>query len=376
MKKYIIAAALLAVLSTTVVAHHGHSSQFDTSKFVNISGTVTDIGWVNPHAYVYLDVTSEDGSVMNWHCEMRASSLMSRSGWSKDMFETGTPIEIAGVASRKEANGCYIETIGFNGLPHIERYATDINDEQWKAEATGSADTEGENIELVRPTRTAWGVPYIGGDWAAAQRLVGAVSEAMTAAAGGPPAEETPSVAASPTRNRRGQIELSTEGQAASEELAAAADITAGRLDCSPRDFFTDWTFDQHANRIIQEENKITLIYGFMDTKRVIHLGLDDHPKDLEPSWAGHSIGKWDGDTLVVDTYGFSVASGRRSIHSEEFQTTERFTVDLDKGSLTRNYEAFDPLFWQSGQKQTGNDEIFMAEYPYESYNCDDRTVE
>lgn len=351
MKKLLTLAAAMTVLPGAVWAHHGHSSQFDTSKPVEVSGTITDIGWVNPHAYVYFDVTDANGEVTNWHCEMRASSVLKRSGWTKDMFEVGNQISVAGVASRREANGCYVETVSIGEGPVIERYA---QLEENKLEP-----------ETERPAVTPWGDPYIAGDWAAEQRLVGAVS--------GPNASDGPPGMGAPGRGRRG-VELTEVGTEAQTLAAAARDSDAGRLDCNPRDFFSDWTFDQPSNAILQTQDKIVLKYGFMDTVRTIHMDMDKHPANMEPSWAGYSIGRWEEGVLVVDTRGFTEFAGARSIHSDQFHTVERFTLDTEKGSLTRSYEGEDSKFWKA--KQTGEDVVFLSDYPWEPYACDDRSVE
>ncbi len=370
MKKLLTLAAL-ATLPMSAMAHHGHNSQFDVTKIVKVSGVITDLGFVNPHAYVYFDVTGENGEVVNWHCEMRAASVMKRSGWTADMFKNGTAIDVVGVASRKEANGCYVETVALAGGEAIERYA---QLEENKLE-----------VNTERPAKTAWGVPYIGGDWAAEQRLVGAVSAAVAAPAdaGGPPGAGGP-----PRRGGGTPLEYSVEGLAALKIAEAtiseaAAETATGRLDCNPRDFFRDWTFDQPSNRIIQEENKIVLKYGFMDTERTIHLDMKEHPANITSSFAGHSIGHWDGDVLVVDTVGFapSVSWGRgrtsiNSVKSDQLHVVERFTLDTEKGSLTRAYTSDDSLYWAEGQQQSGQDVVLLADYPWEPYACDDRTVE
>ena len=75
------------------VAHHGAQSQFDQSKSLEVSGVVTKIRFVNPHSYVYFDVTNDDGTVDSWRCEMRAATVLKRSGWSADMF-TMLPLRI------------------------------------------------------------------------------------------------------------------------------------------------------------------------------------------------------------------------------------------------------------------------------------------
>ena len=346
MKKFMCLASLVA-LSSTVDAHHGTNGQFDASKILTLSGVVTDIAYVNPHAYVYLDVADANGDIVNWNCELRSASVLNRSGWKKEMFSNGTRLDIVGVAARRDPAGCYVETISFNGGPAIERYAQ-IEEGQL-------------DVDTSRPELTPWGVPYIGGDWAAEQRLVGPISGPNAAAAMG-------------GRPRNGGIELTESGQSAREANIQEGDNVTGRLDCSPRDFFRDWTFDQIPNGIYQQEDKIVLKYGFMSSLRTIHLDMDEHPDNIEPSWAGHSIGNWEDNVLVVDTVGFTKVITNRVTRSQAYHTVERFMLDYEKGSLTRTYEAEDPLFWKG--KQSGQDVVFLSDYPYEPYSCDDRSVE
>ena len=355
MRKIISIVALGMILSAPVLAHHGTNGQFDSTKLVTVTGVISDLAFVNPHAYVYVDVTDENGEVATWNCEMRASSVLRRSGWTPEMFANGTNVYIEGVAARRDPQGCYIERISFNGGPAIERYAQ-------------LDDTQISELLAGRSAKTAWGDPNISGDWAAVQRLVGAISGPEAAGRGpGPGGPGGPG-------RRPGGVELTEAGEAYRMEMIDADDNVAGRLDCSPRDFFSDWTFDQPSNRIIQERDKITLKYGFMDTERVIHMDMDEHPADIEPSWAGHSIGKWEDGVLVVDTIGFTRFAGNRSTHSEQFHAVERFTLDHEAGSLTRDYMGEDPLFWRG--QQTGQDVVYLADYPWQPYACDDRSFE
>lgn len=353
MKKLFFIGFISAIFSGTTYAHHGTAGQFDSSKMVELSGVISDIAFVNPHSYVYVDVIDENGAVRTWNCELRASSVMKRSGWKEEMFATGTKVDIVGVASRREETGCYVESISFNGGPVYERYAQIPKNQK--------------QPQVRRPTLTPWGVPYIGGDWAAKQRLVGAIS--------GPNAKATSGAPKGQPGVRLGNIKLTRAGEAAvAKAQALVSDGITGRLDCSPRDFFSDWTFDQASNSIIQEEDKITLKYGFMDTVRTIYLDMDEHPQQMRPSWAGHSIGRWEDGVLVVDTQGFTESFSSKGIHSDQFHTTERFTIDAKTGSLTRRYTGEDPLYWEN--KVTGEDVVFLSDYPWEPYECDDRTVE
>lgn len=353
MKKFFFVGIVFIIFLGSAHAHHGTAGQFDASRIIELNGVISDFAFVNPHSYVYVDVKDEYGNVATWNCELRASSVMKRSGWKEEMFSSGTTVDIIGVASRRDPNGCYVETIAFNGGPAYERYAQ-IPKKQ-------------NRFNVRRPSVTPWGVPYIGGDWAAEQRLVGSISGPNAMTSSGRPKGQ-PGI-------RMGSIQLTGAGEAAlSEANAMIANGVKSRLDCSPRDFFSDWTFDQASNSIIQEEDKITLRYGFMDTVRTIYLDMDEHPRNVKPSWAGHSIGRWDDDVLIVDTQGFTEAFSSRGIRSSQFHTIERFKLDTKAGSLTRTYIAEDPLYWEN--KLTGEDVVFLSDYPWEPYDCDDRTVE
>ena len=149
------------------------------------------------------------------------------------------------------------------------------------------------------------------------------------------------------------------------------------RFHCEATNIFRDWTFDQHMNRIEQKEDAIILTYGFMDIVRTIHLEMDSHPDDIVASRGGHSIGKWDGDTLVVDTVGFSEGylDGRDGVkHSDQLHVVERFSLSEDGNSLIRTYSGEDPLYLTATFE--GQDEIDISEAEYDPYNCEDLTEE
>jgi len=340
-------------LQNAAHAHHSITAQFDPAKIIEVSGVITDMAFVNPHSYVYLDVTDEDGQVQNWNCELRSSSVLKRSGWSEDMFESGTRIDIVGIASRRDPIGCYVETISFNGSPPIERYA------QIKEE-----DVE---TPTLRDEVTPWGDPNIAGYWAAKQRLVGSVSGANPTAPG-----------SFLEVNRLGGVgtlfELTEDGQAAKDAVIDEDDTVTGRLDCSPRDFFRDWVFDQLVNEIIQEQDKIVMKVAFMETERTIHLNIEEHPDIIEPTFWGHSIGHWEGNSLIVDTVGFAEHITVRGPRSEQFNATESFILDHEAGSLTRTYQGNDPLYWT--ESESGEQVVYLTSDSPEPYNCDDRAFE
>src|ERR1700686_2633542 len=84
----------LALLSTSVPAHHG-SSVYDT-KLTTYKGTVTDFQFMNPHTEIWFDVTGADGKIEKWTAEAPSLTTMARLGWNKTLFKLGDQITFVG----------------------------------------------------------------------------------------------------------------------------------------------------------------------------------------------------------------------------------------------------------------------------------------
>jgi hypothetical protein len=174
--------------------------------------------------------------------------------------------------------------------------------------------------------------------------------------------------------NRPSVIPLTEAGAKAIEGFdGSSADNP--RLRCETTNILFDWTFESDVNRITQQDDTITLLYGSMGLTRTVHLNMTEHPKDIRPSRAGHSIGRWAGDTLVVDTIGFEpgiLSADGRTPHSGQLHVVERFSLDPVKPALMRSFVAEDPLYLQGQYK--GSDTVYVADVPYQGMTCDDRS--
>src|SRR5688572_32630828 len=93
-------------------AHHGIAN-FDLNKDISISGTVSKLAFVNPQSWLYVNVVGADGKSTEWQCEMRAATVLRRSGWSEAMLAPGTAVTITGSPDRQEPTTCYLGTITF-----------------------------------------------------------------------------------------------------------------------------------------------------------------------------------------------------------------------------------------------------------------------
>src|SRR5712691_3739584 len=90
----------LLLAAVPVAAHHAFAGEFDKDKPVTVKGTVTKVEWVNPHAWLWLDVKGDDGKVVSWSIEMGAPALLLRKGWTKDAVKAGTPVVVEGYHAR------------------------------------------------------------------------------------------------------------------------------------------------------------------------------------------------------------------------------------------------------------------------------------
>src|SRR3977135_523277 len=92
----VAAGAWLLLASVPAIAHHSFPGEFDASKPVKLTGTVTKIEWMNPHAYFYIDVKDESGKVINWGMEMGSPNGLMRQGWSRNSMKIGDVITVEG----------------------------------------------------------------------------------------------------------------------------------------------------------------------------------------------------------------------------------------------------------------------------------------
>lgn len=89
-------------------AHHAFSAEFDANKPVHFQGTVVEVEWINPHTWIHIDVTQDDGSVERWMIEGGNPHNLLRRGFSKDVIRPGLEIVVDGYASKdgsRRANG-------------------------------------------------------------------------------------------------------------------------------------------------------------------------------------------------------------------------------------------------------------------------------
>jgi hypothetical protein len=366
------------------VGHHGFGS-FDVRRDIEITGTISDLDFINPHSWLYLDVRGDDGTVTAFRCELRPATALRRAGWTEDMFRVGDTITIEGSPDREDPNACYTSTLIFADGSRLDRYEQRTETSRFPAR---------RNLVARLPN----GDPNISGDWAEEQYVMtdprgqrGAfvpISVAQEVAPGEIPEGYVPLagvrndtgpvarliayvrvlVGADTFGDPTGAVELTPLGEKTVREAPQDPDAD---WRCGITNILSHWArVEGLINRITQHESTITLEYGHLGFVRTIHMGITEHPADIEPSRTGHSIGRWENDVLIVETIGFTPGPTWSPLfHGERLRVEERFSLDSETMALTREFVAEDPDYWLGEFRHS--DVVYPSETPYVADPCD-----
>ena len=369
--------AMLFVLPELALAHHGGSEyDLNPNHTVEFKAKLTRVDLINPHSWLYFDVTEKDGKVSHHRCEMRSVHVLRRSGWTADLFPIGRQVTIEASPNKTDPASCYLQTILTADGTRMDRYGQYV-----KAPTGGLQEVRGPiaTPKPNRPPRRPTGEPNISGEWAPVQdvmadpRGTGGGMVKLTQLSEFKPGERAGGAGGA----RRGGGAPAGPRQYGGSELTelgtkAAADFKredTPHFHCEPTSIVFDWTFDGPVNRITQNKDTIVVEYGQFGLKRTIYMNMKEHPQNVKLSRAGHSIGRWEADTLVVDTVGFLPGFLRTPVrNSDKLHVVERFSLDAEKMALTRRYAADDPVYLKG--TYSGSDTILVADAPYNPGKC------
>jgi hypothetical protein len=265
------AAGLVAfVVLGPTYAHHSDAG-LDLDNLATIEGTVRELSWRNPHVYFTVDSIDAKGQPVMWTVQMASVLTVSRMGWSRDSLKVGDRVTVGAYPAR-------------DGRP----YAKFLSIERLDGPALPTSFDESGEVRLTGPVATAV-ADSLEGRWMA----------------------DAAKVSAYP-----GRIDGLTRALLKLTDKAAAAQAAYDEnseenpeLRCigRPTPAMIIYT-DLYPMEITFDEDEQTIIIRgqFMDQRRVVYMDGRSHPPATERFHEGHSIGRWEGDTLVVDTRNFA----------------------------------------------------------------------
>ncbi|PYS25017.1 MAG: hypothetical protein DMG11_23740 [Acidobacteria bacterium] len=98
------AISLLLLIVVPAFAHHSFDAEYDSNKPTTITGVVTKLDWINPHAYVFIDTKDESGAVRSFRIEMGPPYALVRGGWKRDTVKIGDKVTVTGAAIAKDGS--------------------------------------------------------------------------------------------------------------------------------------------------------------------------------------------------------------------------------------------------------------------------------
>ena len=350
----ILAVFILMFAALPLSAHHAIGAKFDVSKSTHLQGTVTKIDWLNPHVHVFIDVKDSKGVLTNWAIELESVVDLERSNWTVTTVKLGDVITVDGPIAK-------------NGTHQI-----------WG----NSVSAAGKKIFAVTPAiytanKKSEPTPH----WPDGQARLGPLP-GQTGYWAFPSAVSLVENGANLQMDKNGILKNIADASKVAPFQPWAKDLYVYRqkndlqddpsyLTCIPpgvpRMFLSPYGIQFLENK---DRQRVFVVMGGANRNwRLLYLdgrtqtgqrqGDDDNPL-----YYGRSIGKWDGDTLVVDTKGFNEKfwfSNGGLPHTQELHLTEKFTrsdfdtlkyevtID-DPGAYTRTWSTSWTMHWVPNQ--------------------------
>jgi Family of unknown function (DUF6152) len=274
--KAILTCSMSLALVAPALAHHS-AAAYNTQQELKVTGTITEYRFKNPHVYMTVEVKKPDGSSSLIEVEAGAASVLSPLGFTKDSVAVGDVVTIAGNPSRTSPD----KSILGKDLYKKDGTYYPLN--------IGSRSVYAGKNEVATSIAGTWFSPrtefnsFLGG-----------------------------------TRN----WQVTEKGKAAMSNVDPKATT---QKDCIPIGA-PALMFYPVANTVAVQRDRVTMKIDWMDSERTIYIDGRKHPPATETSLLGHSVGRWEGNTLVVETTNFRDRSIYRNGNPEKMRLVEKFT--------------------------------------------------
>lgn len=320
---FALACSLSLAVAAPTLAHHS-AAAFDTQREVKTTGTITEYRYRNPHIYITLQVTKADGSTVALEVELGAASVLNGVGFTRDSVAVGDVVTIVGNPARRDP------------------------------------DTLMLGRELYKRDGTYYPLNI------ASRSVYAARNEVATSIAG---TWFSPLSEFSAFNGSVKNWPLTDKGRAA---LANVDPKATTQKDCIPVGA-PSLMFYPVANTITVQRDRVVMKVDWMDSERTIFLDGRRHPPASETFLHGHSVGRWEGDTLVVETTNFTdhpMGLTTTFPSSARKRLIERFRLGQDGRSLNYSGVIEDPVYLTRPVEWSGH-WLYRPNMPHSNEKCD-----
>jgi len=106
-----VASAGALLFTASASAHHSFAAEFDRALPVTVTGTVTKVEWMNPHARFYIDSKDDQGKIVNWDFELASPNGLMRRGWTRNSMKVGDVVTVTGSRAKNAEHVCNASTV-------------------------------------------------------------------------------------------------------------------------------------------------------------------------------------------------------------------------------------------------------------------------
>ncbi len=326
--KTLVACVLAASCSTAVMAHHS-AAAFNTDVESTIMGTVTEYRFGNPHVYMKLDVKKADGTTVTSEVEAGAGSVLSPLGFTRDAVKVGDKVSIVGNASKKDGEKLFL------------------------------------GKELYKEDGTYYPM-YIG------SRSIYKETDAKATSIGGTWFSPRTSFFAFLGGQRGWQVT-----DAGKDAIAKSASLPTPQKDCLPIGE-PALMFYPVATVIDVKKDRVDMHVDWLDSERTIWLDGRAHPAATESFPHGHSVGHFEGTTLVVDSTNFKanpIGLSTSLPSSTGKHLTERFAISEDGKGMVYSGKVEDPEYLKAPLEWSGT-WLYRPGMKTSNEKCDIKTAQ
>lgn len=321
----------LSLAARTAFAHHSFAPHFDASKPVSIAGTVTEFEARNPHSYLHVSAIDENGRTREYVCESHGVTQLSRAGLTPALLKAGTKVRVSGSLSRHSPYMCFFDHVEF-----ADGHVVNVNSPAGvRTELPKRSDIFGTWLLAPAPGRSTSGP----------QPMIQFLTPAgQTAVAAYDPFKDDPTFRCDPVAIRR------------------------------------IWGAPATPLEIVRDKDDVVLHHEWMDVRRVVHMNRKDHSNAGPRSSLGHSIGRMEGDALIIETANYAAGvlnqyveqpgqPTKGLLHSAALTSVERVHFDAARQRLVVEIDQTDPEFFTQAFSRATM-EYAPSDLKIEPFNC------
>ena len=331
----IIMAAGILMAALPALAHHSDAA-LDMNSVLTFEGVVTEYSMQNPHTYFTVETINDAGERVEWTVQMASALTVARRGWTRDTLSVGERVTVGVRPSRDGRPYGLLTSVERDGVPVATPFAPGSAP---AAPQTAATTSSLDGVWIV--DRSSRGPNYPGGlDQLMIREL---------------------------TLTEKGRIAEAAYSQndADNPELACMTKPTPGGI------VYTD--LYPMEIEFIEDEQIVMIRSQYFDQERTVYMDGREHPGVSERTHEGHSIGRWEGEVLVVDTTNFA---DNRSPYQNgipsgvQKHVVERYRLHEDGARLTVEFTLEDPEYIVERMTHT-RDLLYSPHLEMTPFNCD-----